>query len=352
MADPTPSTAKASHQASPPRSSARSWRLRSPRFSYQLQQIIPDEFSESPAPVESSDFYRPSDSLEPSLPSKPSDASLPAYRLLLGMEVLLALDRRTRAPGGTFAPNVTKADVICRGIERIWAGTFPLSASLAEAVDFLLHEDPAGQAFLLLWKEKRHEIKKLQLVTTVRRAGFWSASQLPAQRMQCLMRGDRAPISVYFKPMRLMPSHVRSSPFFSVWGIFRYGHPETLGFNWFPQHPGSIFLDSSRNQSILENIAAHELGHTLGLADAYGAWYRAFYEAPNTRNYLMNSNFRLQAEELAMMLQAQASGRMQFFPVKFSFKHIGKGFRDEVEYYTSRLEAMHNKDKDKYDADS
>lgn len=348
------------------RSSNRSWALRSPRFSYHLEQIFQDEPSplfgspesavfgsnksaEPFGPSESAGPFGPSESAEPFVSSVPLE---PHYRLILEMEVLLALDRRTQAPGGTFAPRVTKADVICRGIERIWSGHFPLSPSLAEALDLLLHEDPAGQAFLPLWEGHREKIQELQLVTTASRAGFWPAHQLPVQRMQCLMRGDRAPISVYFKPMRLMPSHVRSSPFFSLWGIFRYGHPETLGFNWFPQHPGSIFLDSTRNQSILENIAAHELGHTLGLADAYGAWYRAFYEAPNTRNYLMNSNLRLHEEELVMMLRAQATGRMQFFPVEFSLKHISKGFSEEVEYYRSRLEALHNKDKDKYDADS
>lgn len=326
--------------------SSRSWLLRSPRFSYQLEQILLVNPASSPNPIDPTHPFAPADavaSLEP---------SACRYRLVLGMDVLLALDRRTQAPGGTFAPHVTKADVICRGIERIWSGTFPLSASLAEGLDLLLHEDPGARTFLPQWEEHRLEVQDLRLVTTVSRAGFWSASHLSSQRMRCLMRGDRAPISVYFKPMRLMPSHVRSSPFFSLWGIFRYGHPETLGFNWFPQHPGSIFLDSTRNQSILENIAAHELGHTLGLADAYGAWYRAFYEAPNTRNYLMNSNLRLHEEELTMMLRAQATGRMQFFPVEFSPKHIGKGFQEEVEYYKSRLEALHNKEHDKYDADS
>ncbi len=72
-------------------------------------------------------------------------------------------------------------------------------------------------------------------------------------------------------------------------------------------------------------VSAHEFGHILGLGDAYAAHYRFFYEAPGTRDYMMNHNTAVSPEEAAMVRRAQETGKMQYFPIKFSAKRFIKG---------------------------
>lgn len=112
------------------------------------------------------------------------------------------------------------------------------------------------------------------------------------------------------------------------WGLFRSSfHPESFMINWSQRHPGNIHLNlrikSSRNWFM--RVSAHEFGHILGLGDAYGAHYRFFYEAPGTKDYMMNRNVAVSEEEAAMVRRAQATGKMQYFPIKFSLKRFVKG---------------------------
>lgn len=112
------------------------------------------------------------------------------------------------------------------------------------------------------------------------------------------------------------------------WGLFRSSfHPESFMINWSRRHPGNIHLNL-RNKSTKNwfmSVAAHEFGHILGLGDAYGANYRFFYEAPGTEDYIMNHNRHVSAEEVSMVRKAQATGKMQYFPIKFSMKRFING---------------------------
>ena len=72
-------------------------------------------------------------------------------------------------------------------------------------------------------------------------------------------------------------------------------------------------------------MAAHEFGHVLGLGDAYAANYRFYYEAPGTKNYMMNRNVRVSEEEVQMVLKAHKTGKMQYFPMEVSLKRFFKG---------------------------
>lgn len=111
------------------------------------------------------------------------------------------------------------------------------------------------------------------------------------------------------------------------WGLFRSSfHPESFMINWSRRHPGNIHLNLRRKytKDRFMRVAAHEFGHILGLGDAYDAHYRFYYEVPGTENYMMNSNIRVSEEEAQMVRRAQQTGKMQYFPIKFSAKHFFK----------------------------
>lgn len=114
------------------------------------------------------------------------------------------------------------------------------------------------------------------------------------------------------------------------WGLFSHSlHPESFMINWSRRHPGNIHLNlrigSGKERFMC--VAAHEFGHILGLGDAYAAHYRFFYEAPGTKDYIMNSNKRVSPVEVEMVRKAQATGRMQFFPMKFSARNVIDGLK-------------------------
>ena len=111
------------------------------------------------------------------------------------------------------------------------------------------------------------------------------------------------------------------------WGLFRSSfHPESVMINWSRKHPGNIHLNLRSKSSVdwFMRVSAHEFGHILGLGDAYAAHYRFYYEAPGTRDYMMNSNRKVSPEEADMVRKAQATGKMQYFPIRFSAKRYFK----------------------------
>ncbi len=145
-----------------------------------------------------------------------------------------------------------------------------------------------------------------------------------------VLQGGRRPLLIYVKGLKYRPSHVQSSFLRRGWGIFRDGHVISLGFNWHYRWPGLIRLAGSRSAPVFKREAAHEFGHTMGLADAYVVWYRSYEAYPGSENYLMHSNRELSPEEIRMMFQAQASGRLQHFPYKWSWEKFRQGFRCEL----------------------
>ena len=124
-----------------------------------------------------------------------------------------------------------------------------------------------------------------------------------------------------------MPAHVISPFYRRIWGIFRTGQIESLGFNWSPEHPGAMIMPPYGQPALIGSVAAHEMGHILGIGDAYGAIYRFYCAAPGTQAYMMHSNRQVQPQEIRMMLMAHSSGRMQFFPKSWDAQRFFRGLR-------------------------
>jgi len=154
----------------------------------------------------------------------------------------------------------------------------------------------------------------------------------------------RRPISVRVRPMLFMPAHVISPICRRIWGIFLTGQIESLGLNWSLRHPGTIIMPPYGQASLVESVAAHEIGHILGIGDAYGAIYRFYCAAPGTQDYMMHSNQQVQPEEIRMMLLAHASGRMQFFPKIWDTRQFLRGFRQEMKRTAQQIrQRLHRK---------
>lgn len=125
-------------------------------------------------------------------------------------------------------------------------------------------------------------------------------------------------------------SFVSSPPTRLFWGLFAYLSPESAMLNWSLKHPGTINMQKYKNPSGFMRVSAHEFGHVLGIGDAYEAHYRFFYKAPGTEDFMMYHNTCVQPQELMMVLRAHQTGRMQYFPIKFSLKRYMKGMKKMV----------------------
>ena len=140
-------------------------------------------------------------------------------------------------------------------------------------------------------------------------------------------KGNKRPHICVVPAKMTNTSYVMSRWWHWGWGLFRSSfHPESFMINWSRRHPGNIHLNLRRKytKDRFMRVAAHEFGHILGLGDAYDAHYRFYYEVPGTENYMMNSNIRVSEEEAQMVRRAQQTGKMQYFPIKFSAKHFFK----------------------------
>ncbi len=158
---------------------------------------------------------------------------------------------------------------------------------------------------------------------------YWSEPGFDVELIECGLKDKRPHVNVL--PAKLTgTSYVMSRWWRWGWGPLRCAmHPESFMLNWSLKNPGNIHMNLRvfRSESSFMRIAAHEFGHVLGLGDAYAAHYRYFYEAPGTRNYMMNRNERVSEEEVAMVLKAHSTGKMQYFPMKFSLKRYINGFK-------------------------
>lgn len=143
---------------------------------------------------------------------------------------------------------------------------------------------------------------------------------------------DRRSVPIRVRRLLIMPAHVISPFYRRFWGFFKTGHLESIGTNWSLQQPGCMVLPLGLTSGQLQSIAAHEAGHLFGLGDAYAAIYRFYDAVPDTGHYMMHSNQAVQPEEILMLLQAHARGRMQFFPQHWKTGRFVRGLgRDLVQ---------------------
>lgn len=145
-------------------------------------------------------------------------------------------------------------------------------------------------------------------------------------------KGDKRP-HIKILPANVSKTSYVMSPWWRwIWGLFTTFHPEVFMLNWSPRNPGNIHLNlkTYSTSKWFMRVSAHEFGHVLGLGDAYNAPYRFFYEAPGTEDYMMNHNRHVSPVEAQMVKRAHETGRMQYFPMKFSPKLIFAGIKKSL----------------------
>ena len=215
--------------------------------------------------------------------------------------------------------NLTYADIAESGIRKNWSGLyyFPWLAddgyerAHAKASIRILdnNEDPL---------ESDIDPLKPSVRTTVEFIRYGSQTAItnyPKQRFYyvCLSNG------------RIIPAHVISPPWRWYWGFFRTFQIESLHLNWSLEHPGKVTLQRESDRYAYKQICAHEIGHILGLGDAYGANYRFFFEAPGTSGFMMCHNRKVQSEEMEMVFKSHMINRMHYFPRKLDRKTFSTG---------------------------
>ncbi len=234
----------------------------------------------------------------------------------LHIDCLVAYNRRALLPLKKGEGDQEPAcDLIERGIKDNWSGHFLLTAPLREALDLFARKIgvPAPGS------------NQTQLPVTV---SIQRLDQKLTPGLLTLRRGltgGRRPVRIYLRPSLFLPAHVASPLLRRFWGIFRTGQLESIGLNWSPRHPGTMVIPTASSPRRLPQVAAHEAGHIFGLGDAYGAWYRFFFPAPGTEGFMMRDNSRVRPLELAMLLRAQATGRMQYFEKRFQAGLFARG---------------------------
>lgn len=264
-------------------------------------------------------------------------ASVPVQLLITGNKLrILFFVRHAKNMFETFpGTNLTYADIAEAGIRENWSGqySFPwlnddgFERAHAKASVRILdnNEDPA---------EADIAPKPPSVRVTVE---FIRYPDKTSHESACNTNGHLSAGSSHrqkFFPVRLSggkfyPAHVVSPVWRWYWGFFRTFQLEALHLNWSRRHPGCVTLQKDPDRSSFQQICAHEIGHVLGLGDAYGANYRFFYEAPGTGSYMMCHSRRVQPAELEMVLMSHLTNRMQYFPWKFSLKTLLTGLRRE-----------------------
>ncbi len=222
-------------------------------------------------------------------------------------------------------------------VEEKWSGEYPLTDELEKSVqEFLKKFYP---------QEKISNLHRRNIPFTVKLnsdplSGVYAPRILYLKR---LLAKKRRPIPVFLGKSPIFPSHVASGFLRRFWGFFRYGRIVTFGLNWSRNFPGYTRIHKHQNLRYFKSLSAHEFGHLFGLDDAYDAWYRFYYAAPGTENYMMHYNRQVHTEEIAMLIRAYTRNRMQFFPIKFKFKNIRFGFKKEVKVYQKKIKELNER---------
>lgn len=195
-------------------------------------------------------------------------------------------------------------EVIEEGIIQHWSGRYSMTDVLKDALNLFcrVHHLPAFKTGQFL-----------DVTVSISRA---KQANLPV---------NRRAVRIYYKRSFFLPAHVASPFYRRLWGIFKTGQFESIGLNWSPRHPGYMVIPNNTPARRLPHVSAHEAGHIFGLGDAYDAWYRGYSNAPDTQGYMMRDNTRVREKEIAMLIQAHATGRMQYFPRHFSLKQFASG---------------------------
>ena len=220
--------------------------------------------------------------------------------------------------------NLTYADVCESGVRKNWSGRFAFpwladdgyERAHARMSARVLHEtrDPNDQDLVLGTPTVRVSVE------FIRYDNYREMKKYPDQRV----------VPIRLSNGYVLPAHV-SSPYWRWgWGFFRNFQLEATSLNWTRNEPGRVTLQKTTDRYSFEQIAAHEIGHVLGLGDAYAANYRFFYEAPGTGDYMMCHNRKVQPDELEKVLYAHITNRMQYFPRKFSLKTIYAGLKRAI----------------------
>ena len=218
-----------------------------------------------------------------------------------------------------FSHNQSYKHHVIEGIEQNWSGLYPMNSELKQACsDFLLSQRKkqisAEQRQSKLLADKSSKDTSCQL-SEQHLAELPLYVKLDEDSLSCkqnprivflkrFLEGKKRPIPIFIKKPRILPSHVASGLFRRFWGIFRTGQIESIGYNWSRNFPGYAVINDLRSTHHLRQVAAHEAGHLFGIGDAYAAWYRFFYAAPNTKNYMMHYNTRVHTQEIAMLIRA------------------------------------------------
>lgn len=158
-----------------------------------------------------------------------------------------------------------------------------------------------------------------------------------------LFQKEIRPVPIFLGKSKIMPSHVASGFLRRFWGFFRYGRIVTFGLNWSRNFPGFAVIQKSQNAANFKAVSAHEFGHLFGLDDAYNAWYRFYFPAPETEDYMMHYNRKVNEQEIAMLIKAYTQNRMQFFPIKFKWKNIRSGIKNDLKYYARKIKEKFQK---------
>ncbi len=217
--------------------------------------------------------------------------------------------------------NITYADIFEAGIRTNWAGKYTFKWIADDGYE----RAKAKASFRVLTNENNpHEEELIPeapsarvIVEFIRYGSPEAINEYPKQRF----------FMVTFTLFHSFPAHVLSPPWRWYWGFFKYYQLESTHLNWSRNHPGKVVLQKKLNRHSFQQTGAHEIGHLMGIGDAYGANYRFYYEAPDTGNFMMCHNRQVQPEELEMVLTAHLKNRMQYFPRKFIASVFFSGVR-------------------------